>query len=87
MVTLGKLTIRQVEAGSGGACDSITFVPTVLPKGIEPSTDPILLGRAARHAVSLSRRLSEAPGSVSRDELAQALSARLCARDADAIGV
>ena len=61
-VTLGKLTIRQIEAGPCGACDSITFVPTVLPKGIEPSTDPILLGRAAPYAVSLCRRLGESPG-------------------------
>jgi catalase len=33
------------------------FVPTVLPTGIEPSADPILLARAAPYAISLGRRL------------------------------
>lgn len=58
-VTAGRLLIRQVEAGSGGACVGMTFNPVALPKGVEPSADPILLGRAAPYAVSLGRRLSE----------------------------
>ena len=57
-VTVGRLVIDKVEAGAGGACDPITFNPLVLPKGIEPSDDPVLLARAAAYAVSLSRRLS-----------------------------
>jgi catalase len=32
------------------------FNPLQLPKGIEPSDDPILLARPAAYAVSLSRR-------------------------------
>lgn len=60
-VTLGRLTLRQVEPGAGGACDPITFNPLALPKGIEPSADPILLARPAPYAVSLGRRLSESP--------------------------
>lgn len=60
-VTVGKLVIRQVEAGTGGACVNMTFNPTALPKGVEPSSDPILLGRAAPYGVSLGRRLGEVP--------------------------
>lgn len=58
-VTAGKLIIRKVEADAGGACASMMFNPVALPKGVEPSNDPILLGRAAPYAVSLSRRLGE----------------------------
>lgn len=58
-VSVGTLTIRQVEAGAGGACANITFNPTALPKGVEPSADPILAARAAPYAVSLGRRLTE----------------------------
>lgn len=58
-VTLGRLMIKQVEAGTGGDCANITFNPVALPKGVEPSNDPILLGRAAPYAISLGRRLTE----------------------------
>ncbi len=60
VVPAGKLVIDQVEAADGGACDKITFNPLVLPKGIKPSADPVLLARAAPYGVSLGRRLSEA---------------------------
>jgi catalase len=33
------------------------FNPLLLPAGIEPSDDPILLVRAETYAISLSRRL------------------------------
>lgn len=58
-VTLGRLTIKQVDAGSGGDCANMTFNPTALPKGVEASNGPVLLGRAAPYAISLGRRLSE----------------------------
>jgi catalase len=58
MVTVGRLVIDKVEAGAGGACDPISFNPLVLPKGIEPSDDPVLLARPAAYGVSLSRRVS-----------------------------
>ena len=58
-VTAGKLVIRKVEAGSGGACAGMMFNPLALPKGVEPSADPVLLGRTGPYAVSLGRRLSE----------------------------
>lgn len=57
-VEAGRLVIDRVEAGAGGACERITFNPLVLPKGIEPSADPLLQARAAPYALSLGRRLA-----------------------------
>ena len=59
VVPAGKLVIDKVEPGSEGACIAMTFNPLVLPKGIKPSADPVLLARPAAYAVSLSRRLTE----------------------------
>jgi catalase len=58
VVSVGRLVIDKVEPGAGGACDAIVFDPLVLPKGIEPSDDPVLQARAAAYAVSASRRLA-----------------------------
>ena len=60
-VTLGRLTIKSVAADSSGPCLTITYNPMVLPKGVEPTADPMLSGRAAPYAVSLGRRLTEGP--------------------------
>jgi catalase len=57
-VTAGRLVIDKVEADGVGACDKITFNPLVLPKGVGPTNDPVLLARPASYAVSLGRRLS-----------------------------
>ena len=59
LLPAGKLTIDRVEAAAGGACETITFNPLVLPRGIKPSADPVLTARAAPYAISLGRRLSE----------------------------
>jgi catalase len=61
LVPVGQLFVTQVEPGAGGACENITFNPTALPKGLEASNDPVLRARAAPYAVSLGRRVSEAP--------------------------
>jgi len=58
-VTLGRLRVTDVAPDSGGSCVTITFVPTVLPKGVEASADPLLPARAAPYAVGLARRLAE----------------------------
>jgi catalase len=58
-VTLGRLTIKSVSPDSTGSCVAITFLPTVLPKGVEPSNDPMIAARVAPYAVSLGRRLTE----------------------------
>jgi catalase len=60
VVTAGRLVIDSVEPGAGGACDKISFNPLVLPAGIKPSSDPVLLARPAPYALSQGRRLSEA---------------------------
>ena len=58
-VTLGRLTIKSVAADATGPCLTITYNPMALPKGVEPSADPMLAARAAPYAVSLGRRLAE----------------------------
>ena len=58
-VNLGRLTIKSVSPDASGPCLAITYNPIVLPKGVEPSADPMLAARAAPYAVSLGRRLSE----------------------------
>ena len=58
-VTLGRLTIKSVAPDAGGPCLTISYNPMVLPKGIEPSADPMLAARAAPYGVSLGRRLNE----------------------------
>ena len=58
-VNLGRLVIKSVAADATGECVGITYIPTLLPKGVEPSTDPMLAARAAPYAVGLGRRLGE----------------------------
>lgn len=58
-VTLGRLTLKSVSPDAMGACLTVTYNPLVLPKGIDPSADPVLAARAAPYAVSLGRRLGE----------------------------
>ena len=60
-VNLGRLTVKTVAADATGPCLTITYNPMALPKGVEPSADPMLAARAAPYAVSLSRRLTEGP--------------------------
>ena len=58
-VGLGLLKITSVADDSAGACLTITYNPMVLPKGVEPSADPMIAARAAPYAVGLGRRLTE----------------------------
>jgi catalase len=58
-INLGLLKITSVAEDGGGACLTITYNPMVLPKGVEPSADPMLTARAAPYAIGLSRRLTE----------------------------
>jgi catalase len=60
-LTLGRLTIKAVAADGAGECLAITYVPTVLPKGVEASADPMLAARAAPYGIGLGRRLGEGP--------------------------
>ena len=58
-VTLGRLTVKSVAADGAGDCLAITYVPTVLPKDVEASSDPLLFARAAPYAIGLGRRSGE----------------------------
>ena len=58
-VNLGTLKITSVSEDAGGACLTINYNPMVMPKGMEPSADPMLAARAAPYAVSQGRRLGE----------------------------
>ena len=58
-VTLGTLRITSVSEDAGGACVTTNFNPMVMPKGIEPSADPMLAARAAPYVVSRGRRVIE----------------------------
>ena len=58
-VTLGRLVVKSVSADATGACLAVNYNPMNLPKGVEPSADPMLAARAAPYAVSLGRRLVE----------------------------
>ena len=63
VVSVGRLVIDAVVPGVGGACETVTFNPLVLPNGIKPSADPVLLARGAPYAISLGRRIVDAPKS------------------------
>jgi catalase len=58
-ITLGTLKVTSVSEDAAGACLTITFNPMVLPKGVEPSADPLIAARAAPYGIGLSRRLTE----------------------------
>ena len=55
-VALGTLTLKAIPADSKTIEQKITFNPLILPDGIAPSEDKILLERPAAYAVSASRR-------------------------------
>jgi catalase len=56
-VRVGRLAITSADpADNQGECHQEMFDPLVLPEGIEPSEDPILLVRSGAYAVSLGRR-------------------------------
>ncbi|MYM22646.1 catalase [Duganella sp. FT135W] len=53
-IVMGTLEIQAMAAAE--SCDTHTFMPLNLPKGIEPSEDPILAARPGAYAVSVTRR-------------------------------
>ena len=57
-VELGVLTLKSAVANSQEAERTIMFNPLVLPDGIAPSNDPVLLARPGAYAVSYGRRLT-----------------------------
>ena len=58
-VNLGTLKITAVSPDATGPCLTINYNPMVMPKGVEPSSDPMLAGRAAPYVISRGRRVIE----------------------------
>ena len=58
-VELGTLTLKTAVENSKQAEKGIMFNPLLLPDGIAPSKDPILLARPGAYAVSFSRRAGQ----------------------------
>jgi catalase len=58
-IDAGTLTVAAVESEAAGNCRDVNFDPLMLPRGIAPSDDPLLLARSAAYAVSHSRREGE----------------------------
>lgn len=58
-IDAGTLVIERTEPQASGPCRDINYDPTVVPDGIEPSSDPLLAARSAAYAVSYLRRTSE----------------------------
>lgn len=58
-VNAGVLVVDSLQSQVDGPCRDIDFNPLMLPVGIEPSDDPLLLARAAAYAESRKRRLQE----------------------------
>jgi catalase len=58
-VILGELTITHVESEATGNCQDVNYDPLVLPRGIDPSDDPIPYARSAAYSASYRRRAGE----------------------------
>ncbi|MFC5741888.1 catalase family peroxidase [Dyella tabacisoli] len=56
---VGTLVVERDIAQADGPCRDINFNPLILPKGIEPSDDPILAARGSVYSESFNRRLRE----------------------------
>lgn len=61
-VDASTLVIEREQAQDSGDCRDINYDPTVLPRGIAISDDPLLPARSAAYANSYLRRTSEEAG-------------------------
>lgn len=55
-VTLGRLSVTSVAAGSDAVQRRLLFDPGHVTAGIEPSGDPLILARSGAYAISYARR-------------------------------
>jgi catalase len=62
VVDAGVLTVSAVSPEEQGACRDLNFDPTILPRGITLSDDPLLPARSKTYATSFTRRAGERPG-------------------------
>lgn len=68
-VVAGTLEISSASPQATGECRDINFDPLVLPRGIAPSNDPVLLARSTVYAESFNRRELE----IARGKAAEAI--------------
>jgi catalase len=59
VVDAGTLTLNQAIAQDDGPCRDVNFDPLILPKGIQPSADPLLAARSAAYSRSFNKRTRE----------------------------
>lgn len=57
LVELGTISLTSTSKDQVQAQKALLFNPLVLPAGIEPSDDPVLLIRPAAYAVSYRQRV------------------------------
>lgn len=58
-VDAGTIVIDKMEAQAQGPCRDVNYDPTILPRGMEVSNDPLLVARSAAYADSYRRRTTE----------------------------
>ncbi|SAI68871.1 catalase [Bordetella ansorpii] len=61
-IDAGVLVLDTVTAQDSGPCRDVNYDPTVLPRGMQASADPLLAARSAAYADSYLRRTSEEAG-------------------------
>ncbi|MGE7136975.1 catalase family peroxidase [Luteibacter sp. NPDC031894] len=59
VVDAGTLVIDRTQPQADGPCRDVNYDPTILPRGIETSADPLIAARSAAYADSYLRRTSE----------------------------
>ncbi|MBO1111366.1 catalase family peroxidase [Bordetella petrii] len=60
-VEAGVVVITRSASQNEGPCRDVNYDPTVLPRGMAISDDPLLPARSAAYAASYERRTSEGP--------------------------
>lgn len=60
-VDAGTVVISRSASQDEGPCRDVNYDPTVLPRGIAVSDDPLLPARSAAYAASYERRTGEGP--------------------------
>jgi catalase len=70
-IDAGTLTIESIESEDTSPTRDIVFDPLVLPDGIAPSDDPVLIARSAAYMQSFKRREGEhkTPSAISPAEV------------------
>ncbi len=59
VIDAGTLTLTSATPQQGGDCRDINYDPTILPRGIAISDDPLLAARSAAYSRSFNKRTAE----------------------------